>query len=66
MEITLNNESKIIEQLSLEQLVRSTLGDKTRGIAVAVNQRIVPKNQWNSVSLKDKDAVLIIKATQGG
>lgn len=37
-----------------------------RGVAVAVNNRIVPKAEWNSTSLREDDQVTIIKAAFGG
>jgi sulfur carrier protein len=66
MEISVNNEPKIIHNKALSALIKELLGDNPKGIAVAVNQTIVPKSEWNSTSLREKDAVLIIKATQGG
>jgi len=38
----------------------------TNGIALAVNQNIISKEDWNITSVNDKDEILIIKATQGG
>jgi sulfur carrier protein len=66
MEITVNNELKTISDSSLNALITVILGDKTKGIAVAINQSIIPKAKWESTSLNEKDNVLIIKATQGG
>ncbi|MGZ3898893.1 MAG: sulfur carrier protein ThiS [Bacteroidia bacterium] len=66
MEITVNNELKNISEPSLNSLINHLLGEKTKGIAVAVNQNIIPKQNWETTSLKEKDNVLIIKATQGG
>lgn len=37
-----------------------------RGIAIAVNQQVISKSQWDDFKLKENDEVLIIKATQGG
>lgn len=37
-----------------------------KGIAVAINESIVLKNNWSSTQLKNQDKLLIIKATQGG
>ena len=37
-----------------------------QGIAIAVNEQVVPKSDWQSCVLKDNDAVLLIRATQGG
>ncbi|WP_345005327.1 sulfur carrier protein ThiS [Snuella lapsa] len=36
------------------------------GIAVAVNNAIVPRDQWDSTIFNSNDHVLIIQATQGG
>jgi sulfur carrier protein len=66
MEITVNNDLKTINDSSLHALINQLLGDKTKGIAVAINQTIIPKAQWESTTLKEKDNVLVIKATQGG
>lgn len=67
MEISVNNkQEKLNEGISLEQLVTNHLGDKIKGVAVAVNETVIPKDQWNAFTLKANDNVLIIKATQGG
>jgi sulfur carrier protein len=38
----------------------------TTGIAVAVNQRMVPRAEWDSYVLNEGDNILIIKAVCGG
>jgi sulfur carrier protein len=67
MEIFLNNKPENVNQdASLDEIVTCCLGDKQKGIAVAVNETVVPKDLWQSTILKTNDNVLIIKATQGG
>jgi sulfur carrier protein len=66
MEITVNNELKTISHNSLSSLIIDLLGDKTKGVAIAVNQTIIPKSDWQKTSLQPNDSVLVIKATQGG
>ena len=67
MEITLNNQSKeIVAPCSIQLLVNEIQGDKQKGIAVAVNNKVVPKKEWHTFILNPKDELLIIKATQGG
>ncbi len=66
MEITVNNKIKIINNDSLISLLNELLGDKTKGIAIAINENIVAKSNWQSTQIKANDAILIIKATQGG
>ncbi|MFT3826636.1 MAG: sulfur carrier protein ThiS [Chitinophagaceae bacterium] len=40
--------------------------EQTAGIAVAVNNNIIPKSEWPGFLLQSSDAVFIIRATQGG
>lgn len=49
----------------LEVLQQLDKANKT-GIAVAVNNAVVSKNNWSELILKDEDKVTIITATQGG
>lgn len=39
---------------------------QAQGIAVAINEEVIPKQHWAKQELKDQDEVLIITATQGG
>ena len=38
----------------------------TNGIALAVNERVISKSDWEKFELKENDKILLIKATQGG
>ena len=67
MEIKLNNQTTIFpEQCTLQQLLDQVVPEKQKGIAVAVNNTVIPKINWQNYLIKPNDAVLIIKATQGG
>lgn len=68
MELTINHTTKTFEVLpeNLEALMAMEIPEKKKGIAVAVNNRIIPLSAWAETLLKDKDSVLIITATQGG
>jgi sulfur carrier protein len=67
MEITFNNnKQQIQEQASVQIIINDLIGDKQKGIAVAVNESVVPKANWDSYVLQPNDKVLVIKATQGG
>jgi len=67
MEIKLNNQIKTFpEQCTVQQLLDEVVPEKQKGIAVAVNSSVIPKTNWSLHFLKNKDEVLIIKATQGG
>jgi sulfur carrier protein len=67
MEIIFNNcPQQIQEQTSVQIILNNLIGKKQKGIAVAVNETVVPQAQWNNYILKQNDDVLVIKATQGG
>jgi len=68
MELTINHSTKTFEILpdNLEALMAMEIPGKKKGIAVALNNRIIPLSAWAETILKDKDSVLIITATQGG
>lgn len=67
MNIHFNNQPQQIQdstalQLFLDQLV----GEKQKGIAVAINDIVIPRLHWATHILKPDDAILVITATQGG
>lgn len=67
MEVFINNQVKqLTQKTSLQGLLLEFGFEEVRGIAVAVNEQVVPKPQWSSYFLGDKDSIIIIKATQGG
>ena len=53
------------ENISLTELIENQQL-RNDGIAIAVNDSIVPKGDWASTYLKNKDTLLIITATAGG
>jgi sulfur carrier protein len=67
MEIFVNNQPiQTEEQTSLLAIVNSQVGENSKGLAVAINEEVIPKNEWEKTILNQNDQVLIIKATQGG
>lgn len=54
------SEATTLSLFSLEQNLPAT------GIAVAVNNRMVPRAEWDSYTLNEGDRILIIKAVCGG
>ena len=67
MEITVNNTPHEIEDNSvLTDAVELLQLTEKSGIAIALNEQIVPRNQWSEQPLSPNDKLLIITATQGG
>lgn len=64
--ISVNNKNyQFLASISLQEIIEH-LQISTNGIAVAVNETIIPKSDWFGTSLNQNDSILIIKATQGG
>lgn len=40
--------------------------DYASGVAVAINSEVIPRDQWEDVTLDDGDTVEVIQAQQGG
>lgn len=53
-------------EISLGDMLQEIRLTDPKGIAIAINDEVIPKNIWNKRSLKHEDKVLIIKASQGG
>lgn len=66
MEILVNDTPVVLSSPLLSLLVDMHCAGKTAGVAVAVNQQVIPKSDWINTELKENDQVIIIRATQGG
>lgn len=68
MELKINNQIKSFEaeELSVQALLDLEFPNKQNGIALAVNNSVVPKKDWDNIQLSSTDEILIITATQGG
>ncbi len=68
MKIKINGEEKVFEnELSLKELVENELNSgEPKGVAVALNYNIVPKQKWNETKVKENDEIEIVQAVQGG
>ena len=68
MQITLNgNVATIDAGATLAALLRRhDIADDATGIAVAVNDNVVPKREWAARTLASGDSVEVIRAVQGG
>ena len=67
MEVTVNQQTySVSETCSVEELVLKVLNRPAKGIAIAINQTIVPKTNWMAQQLQNGDQIVMITATQGG
>jgi sulfur carrier protein len=68
MELKINNQTKQfpLDSLTVQVLLDLEIPEKQNGIALAINNTVIPKSNWNSHLIKETDDILIISATQGG
>ncbi|MBR3757511.1 MAG: sulfur carrier protein ThiS [Bacteroidaceae bacterium] len=65
MKLKVNNQEICTEADTLSGLA-TELSWPSRGVAVAVNQCMVPRIKWEAFTLNEGDNILIIKAVCGG
>lgn len=64
--ITVNGAPSTVEDgTTVAELVDATAG-RRGGVAVAVNEDVVPRAHWNTTAVKPDDRVEILTAVQGG
>ncbi len=68
MNIKVNGETKDVSPgLTLHQLLLDLDIDPSRpGIAVAIEQEVIPRTQWTETEIQPESEVEIIRAAQGG
>lgn len=66
IELTVNDEPRRLPAgTNLGRLV-DEIGCGRRGVAVAVNEEVVPRSAWDTTPLDAGDRVEILRAAQGG
>jgi sulfur carrier protein len=67
MQLTINGETREVEDIrTLAQLIASLELPGVEGIAVAVNDTVVPRSRWDATALASGDRIEVIHAVQGG
>lgn len=66
MIIHINNQSVVLPEGSVLAVLATELELPAQGVAIAVNNRMVPRMGWESHPLADGDRVTVIKAACGG
>ena len=67
MNIKVNGELVVLnEHMSLSEVIDLYVKKDPTGIAVALNNKIIPKYKWESEPIGENDSVEIVHAVQGG
>jgi sulfur carrier protein len=66
MQLTINGKNEHIENAQALADVLQHLQLTADGVAIALNDTVVPRAKWESTPLRDGDHIEIIHAVQGG
>ena len=65
MKLRVNSQEVETEVQTLQEFSQE-LELASNGIAIAVNNRMIPRAEWESFTLSENDFIIIIKAVCGG
>lgn len=66
MKVKVNQKEFIVAPQSTLLTLLEQLNLPTQGIAIAIEQKILPRKTWSEYKLKENDTIDIIKAVCGG
>ena len=66
MKILINDDEIQFSGNTLDELLTENGFINNSGIAVAVNETVIARKDWEAYSLKEGDSILIITLSQGG
>ncbi|GAA2732577.1 sulfur carrier protein ThiS [Actinocorallia aurantiaca] len=66
MRVTINGQAQDLPDGSTVAAVVARVTDAGRGVAVALNEEVVPRADWAATPVEDADRVEILTAVQGG
>lgn len=66
MQITINDEVREINKATTLRQLLEQLCLQTKGMAIAVNQQVIAREDWQNYKLQENDTIFIIRATHGG
>jgi sulfur carrier protein len=66
MKITVNGAERETDEGASVARVVASVTDRPSGVAVAVNDQVVPRGEWASTIVREADRVEVLTAVQGG
>ena len=67
MNVFVNNEIREVKNyLSISEFLSENQINASKGVAIAINNEVIPKARWATTHLKENDRISVIRATQGG
>ncbi|MGX7685590.1 sulfur carrier protein ThiS [Flectobacillus roseus] len=67
MTLFINSEATdVASSFTIEDLLEQFHLAQVKGLAIAVNDMVLPKSEWQSHVFEENDQVTLIRASQGG
>ena len=66
MKVLVNSKETVLAEQATVSILKDSLLLPEQGVAIAVNNKMIPRAEWDSFSLKENDNIVIIKAACGG
>jgi sulfur carrier protein len=67
VEVTINQQAyQVSDEGGLAEILSLLRIEQADGIAIAVNEAVIPRGEWGGFVLRERDRVFVIRATQGG
>lgn len=67
MTVFVNDQPRVLAAgAALGDLLRELGLAERKGVAIAIDDEVVPRSAWPSRTLADAERILVIRATQGG
>lgn len=67
MNVIINNKSYQLNSNSdLNSILKQLKIEDQRGLAVAINNLVIPRSEWEKIIINENDTITLIKATAGG
>ena len=66
MNVVVNGEDRALSNGTTVAVLVEELGRSPKGMAVAVNEEVVPRSTWRDVELHPGDRIEVLSASQGG
>lgn len=67
MTVFVNDEpQEFSETPTLIEILNAQGIEEMRGLAIAINEEVIPRTEWLQVNFQANDRLMLIRATQGG
>lgn len=66
IEVYLNGQRTCVRPVTTVQTLVTQVRDDPRGVAVALNEEVLPRSRWGTTRLAQGDRIEMLVATQGG